>query len=142
MKNQLYTDGAEKCYICSGHFEKRYLQVDHRVPYEISGDPLNAEQNSLDFMLLCGSCNRAKSWSCEHCPNRSDKKSSKICKSCYWANPTDYVHIALKEIRRVDLQWEGDEIKIYKKLKSYAKKYEIDLPDFVKKIVAKIINNK
>ena len=133
LKNQLYKDGAEKCYICSGHFEKRYLQVDHRVPYEISSDPFNAEQNPLNFMLLCGSCNRAKSWSCEHCPNWSDKKSSKICKFCYWANPTDYVHIATKEIRRLDLQWEGDEIKIYEKLKSYSKKYEIDLPDFVKK---------
>jgi len=142
LKKKLYKDGAEKCYICSGHFEKRYLQVDHRVPYEISGDPLNAEQNLLDFMLLCGSCNRAKSWSCEHCPNWSDKKSSKICKTCYWANPTDYVHIALKEIRRLDLQWEGDEIKIYEKLKLYAKKYEIDLPDFVKKIVARVLNNK
>jgi len=142
LKNQLYIDGAEKCYMCTGYFEKRYLQIDHRVPYEISGDPLNAEQNPSNFMLLCGSCNRAKSWSCEHCPNWLDKKLSKICKTCYWANPTEYNHIALKEIRRLDLQWEGDEIKIYEKLKSYAKKYEVDLPEFVKKIVAKILNNR
>ncbi len=142
LKDQLYADGAEKCYICTGHFEKRYLQVDHRVPYEISGDPHTSEQNLSDYMLLCGSCNRAKSWSCEHCPNWSDKKSSQICKNCYWANPTEYDHIAMKEIRRLDLQWEGDEIKIYEKLKSYAKKYEVDLPEFVKKIVANLINNK
>ena len=142
LKDQLYADGSEKCYMCTGYFEKRYLQVDHRVPYEISGDPTDVEQNPVDYMLLCGSCNRAKSWSCEHCLNWSDSKLSKICKNCYWANPTEYDHIAMKEIRRLDLQWEGDEVKIYEKLKSYAKKYEVDLPEFVKKIVAKLLNNK
>lgn len=141
LKDKLYIEGSDKCYICSGHFEKRYLQVDHRVPYEVIGDPLNIEQNPLNYMLLCGSCNRAKSWSCEHCPNWLEKKLFKICQTCYWANPIDYFHIALKEVRRLDIHWEGDEIEIYEKLKAYANKYRINLPEFVKNTLSKILKN-
>jgi predicted restriction endonuclease len=54
-----------KCAICNGEFEERYLQIDHKIPYEVGGD-INAKQDVTDFMLLCASCNRAKSWSCEH----------------------------------------------------------------------------
>jgi len=142
LKGQLYTEGAGKCYICSTTYESRYLQVDHRIPYEISGDPISIEQELTEFMLLCGSCNRAKSWSCEHCPNWLNKKSSKICQSCYWANPNNYSHITLKEIRRLDIQWEGDEVKIYEKMKTCADKYNLDLPIYVKNVIAKLLNDK
>lgn len=45
--------------------DERDLQIDHRVPYEVAGE--SNELKTEDFMLLCGSANRAKSWSCEHC---------------------------------------------------------------------------
>lgn len=141
LKEDLYIEGLGHCYICSGHFEKRYLQVDHRVPYEISGDPKNDELNAQEFMLLCGSCNRAKSWSCENCKNWIEKKDPSICTNCYWANPIKYSHIAEKDIRRLDIQWEGDEIKVYEYMKSHAEKHKIELPEFVKKILAKIITS-
>jgi hypothetical protein len=47
--------------------EPRYLQIDHRVPYEVAG---NASGETLeDYMLLDASDQRSKSWSCEHCDN-------------------------------------------------------------------------
>src|SRR3990172_7123007 len=62
LKNELYRLGGGKCAICSGRFEPRYLQIDHRVPYEVAGDAPNPEWDPVDYMLICGSCNRAKSW--------------------------------------------------------------------------------
>ena len=69
LKDELYEISGGKCAICSGKFESRYLQIDHKVPYEVAGDEQESEWNVEDYMLLCGSCNRAKSWSCEHCEN-------------------------------------------------------------------------
>jgi len=55
---------------------------------------------------------------------------------CYWGSPTNYNHIALKEIRRLDLQWTGDEVKYYDAIRLIAEQNKIELPDFVKTIIA------
>ena len=87
-------------------------------------------------MLLCGSANRAKSWSCEHCENWKNIKDKNICLSCYWAYPESYSHVAMRQIRRVDLVWQGDEIVQYDKLKSDAVKAGLEIPQFVKEVLA------
>jgi hypothetical protein len=134
FKKKLYDLSKGKCAICNGKFEERYLQIDHKTPYEVGGD--NAEEwNINDFMLLCGSCNRAKSWSCEHCANWKSNNKLDLCVQCYWGNPTNYNHIALKAIRRLDLQWEGEDVKQFDTLKTIAENEEIELPDFVKHII-------
>ena len=66
-----------KCEICSTAYEARYLQVDHKVPYEVGGEG-GGENAADEFQLICGSCNRAKSWSCEHCINWTDEKKIKV----------------------------------------------------------------
>src|SRR5207249_6033603 len=38
FKRTLYEAGNGRSHICNGQFEERYLQVDHRVPYEVAGD--------------------------------------------------------------------------------------------------------
>jgi hypothetical protein len=139
FKDTLYENQNGKCAICSGNFESRYLQVDHRVPYQVAGDTFK-ELNIQDFMLVCGSCNRAKSWSCEHCDNWINEKNPKVCLSCYWANPENYIHVALREIRRTDIIWENEEIQIYEKLKQQAQENKIQLPDFVKNVIKKFTN--
>ena len=68
LKDQLYQNSGGKCAVCQSSFEARYLQVDHRVPYEVAGD-VSDDWVVDEYMLVCGSCNRAKSWSCEHCIN-------------------------------------------------------------------------
>ena len=135
FKSKLYELGKGRCYICNGEFEERYLQVDHRVPYEVGGDTADT-RNIEDFMLLCGSCNRAKSWSCEHCDNWQKEKKPSLCMQCYWGSPTTYNHIALKEIRRLDLHWTGDEVKYYDAIRLIAEQNKIELPDFVKTVIA------
>jgi len=140
FKKDLYEASDGRCAICSGRFQARYLQIDHRIPYEVSGDAHGFEQNLDDYMLLCGSCNRAKSWSCENCPNW-DQRSVTICSRCYWARPEDYTHIALREVRRIDILWDADELETYEELKRVAEKANRSLPDHVKRIVAKFLRS-
>lgn len=134
LKDRLYVESEGRCAVCYGRFEKRYLQIDHRIPYEIAGDVTQPAGDTQNYMLLCAACNRAKSWSCEHCPNWHTK-SPKICLQCYWSSPNDYLHIALREVRRTDVVWDENEIEVYNKLKDTAQKADFTIPDFVKQIV-------
>lgn len=135
FKKQLYEACDGKCAICNGSFELRYLQIDHRVPYEIMGDFERFQQYIKDYMLLCASCNRAKSWSCEHCKNWTDMKDVEMCKTCYWGNPDNYDHIALEKIRRLELTWQNEDVKFFETLKEEANNSGIKLPDFVKLLI-------
>jgi hypothetical protein len=139
LKNTLYEMQDGKCAICYGRFEALYLQVDHRIPYEVAGDK-QGKLNLEDFKLICASCNRAKSWSCEHCENWSKERSPNICLGCYWANSENYVHIALREIRRADILWENGEIQVYEKLRQQSQRNKTPLPEFVKKVVKKFVD--
>lgn len=139
LKDALYEKQDGKCAICGGRFESRYLQVDHRVPYEVIED-IPGKLNPNDFMLLCGPCNRAKSWSCEHCENWLSTKSPNICLTCYWGNPENYVHIALHEIRRTDIIWENEEVQTYEKLKEQAEQSQSKIPEYVKKVLKKFLD--
>ncbi len=137
FKIQLVSEGGERCAVCFTAYEGRYLQIDHRVPYEIGGDP-EGDLNVTDYMLLCGSCNRAKSWSCEHCKNWKTDHSIGVCKTCYWANPKNYKHVALRLIRRLDITWTEDEVPEYDRLVRLSKYAERDLPDFVKECLRRV----
>lgn len=113
LKKALIEKYGSKCFIYLQPMEERLLQVDHRIPYEIGG-----EQNEHDvecFMLLCPSANRAKSWTCEHCPNW-EQKDPNYCIKCFWAHPEDYTHVAGNEQRQIILTFTGDEIEDYIKL--------------------------
>jgi len=137
FKEELNELNNGRCFVCNGKFEERYLQVDHKVPYEVAGDDSSKERNINEFMLLCGSCNRAKSWSCEHCGNWHEDKNLNTCISCYWGNPNDYTHIALKKIRRIDIQWEEKDVEYFDELKKVAKKNKIELPQLIKEILSR-----
>lgn len=136
FRDKLYAQSGGKCSICNGSFEQRYLQIDHRVPYEVAGDTQDG-LNLQDFMLVCGSCNRAKSWSCEHRANWKHEKSSQVCLQRYWANPANHVHVAFREVRRIDILWDENEVAVYEKLKVSAAQNQFPIPEYVKKVIEK-----
>jgi 5-methylcytosine-specific restriction endonuclease McrA len=121
------------CAICLTPYELRYLQLDHRIPYEVVGE--TGGTDIADYMPLCGSCNRAKSWSCEHCDNWAEQKDPTLCSTCYWARPERYEHISLCAARRLDITWLGDEAHEYDHLKRMADGGKKRLPDFVKEVL-------
>lgn len=109
LKSALIDQFGSKCFVYQEVLNEAMLQVDHRIPYEIGG-----EQGSdiKYYMLLCPSANRAKSWSCEHCPNWVTKDPY-FCEDCFWAHPERYTHIAGNAERKIILTFTGDEVKDY-----------------------------
>lgn len=137
FKRSLVDRHGPRCAVCLCVHEGRYLQLDHRVPYEVAGDAAEGERDPDEFMLLCGSCNRAKSWSCEHCPNLLEEQDRAICETCYWAHPERYKHIALRDIRRVEVVWTEDEVEVYERLKARAEAVHVEMPEYVKAVLKK-----
>lgn len=135
FKQELIELNESRCAIHSDELDDRYLQVDHRIPYLVAGDVVPKERKVGDYMLLCASANRAKSWSCEHCVNGIELKDPGICVTCYWAIPENYSHVAMKEIRRVDIVWSGSEIEQYDRLKLKTEELQKDVPTYVKEII-------
>jgi len=141
IKQELIEKYGCKCFIYLEELPEAELQIDHRVPYEVAGD-IKGKPTADDFMLLCGSANRAKSWSCEHCENWRRLKKRKICLSCYWAYPEEYTHIAMRAVRRVDLMWQGSEVPQYDTLSKDAKQAGQSIPEFVKQIIERASRRK
>lgn len=139
FKQDLLAAHGARCAICSTEFEGRLLQIDHRVPYEVCGDP-DDEFDPADFLLVCSSCNRAKSWSCEHCKNWTDDRDVDVCRSCYWAAPTNHSHVALRLIRRVDLTWADKDVADYERLLALSMHARQSLPEFVKKSLRRVLD--
>ena len=138
FRTELFELQEGRCAICNGHFVARELQIDHKVPYEVVGDSDFEENDTSPYMLLCGSCNRAKSWSCENCPNWQEKEAA-ICEMCYWAEPVSYTHVALKEIRRADLIWAGDdEVNTFAQIASSSRRSQQSIPDYIKELLKNI----
>lgn len=135
LHRTLYAANGGKCDLCSTSYERRYLTIDHRIPYEIGGEP--DEEEAGAFMLLCGECQRKKSWSCEHCDNRPDKDET-VCGGCYWAFPQAYTHAALRQLRRVELVFDGDsEIKAYEELAALAEASGMTPAGYLKRLARK-----
>jgi len=136
FKELLVERSGSKCAVCLTEYEARYLQVDHRVPYEVGGEG-GGEAAPDEFQLICGSCNRAKSWSCEHCSNWTEYLEPKLCETCYWANPESYKHVALRPVRRLEVVWSEQEVSEYDRLLKLAKRQRQPLPEFVKAVLRK-----
>ena len=133
IKEALIQEHGTRCHIHLEALPVRELQIDHRVPFEIAGDG-GTSGSAKDYMLLCASANRAKSWSCEHCDNWRTKEVV-VCQSCYWAFPENYTHVAMKEIRRLDLIWTGSESAQYDAISDAAQESRTTMPAYVKDIL-------
>jgi hypothetical protein len=132
LKAKMVAKDGEGCGACAAHYEARLLQIDHRIPYGIADAETEANQRVEAFQLLCSSCNRTKSWTCEHgCPNWQ-VRDPEVCKTCYWFNPSDYLHIATSQRRRITVEWADAQVATFDKLRDDAEKAGMSVPEFVK----------
>lgn len=132
LRESLYEKQHGSCGLCGQAYEIRYLQVDHRVPYEVAGDGAARASEESAFLLICGSCQRSKSWSCEHCMNWQKLKLDASCRTCYWASPETYSHLALEESRREVVVWPANEIKAYEAAAKAAKSRNMTLSEYLR----------
>ena len=127
--------GSIDC-ITGAQLDEGVLQIDHRIPYRVDGDQGLKDHDVESFMLLDASSQRAKSWSCEHCPNLIGVKSPDVCRSCYWAFPEQYNHIATRQIRRVDLVWQDAEVSEFDDLKQRASGQGVSIAMLIKRLLS------
>lgn len=130
LRNEIIAAAGSRCQICGSGTN---LQVDHRIPFEVAGESQIKHANP--YLVLCGSCNRKKSWSCEHCQNWLNDKNIGICATCYWAEPDNYDHVGMDMQRRVDLVWIGDEVRNYERIRHESKKNRRTVPEQIKEIL-------
>lgn len=133
LKKALIDKYGAVCFVYLQPMEERLLQIDHRVPYEIGGE----QTDNIDcYMLLSPSANRAKSWTCEHCPNWTIK-DIEFCSNCFWAHPENYSHIAGREERQIVITFSDNEIEDYNRLISLVGKEKAE--DKIKELISDYI---
>lgn len=115
FKDDLAEFYGSRCNISLEEYDLKYLQIDHRIPYEVAGEGSSTSNDISAFMLLSASAQRQKSWDCENCQNIVTKDIL-TCKRCYWAYPEEYDHIALKKMARLDIEFVDEEVTLYKKI--------------------------
>ena len=117
IKEALLEAHDRTCVVCQTRYADTWLQPDHRIPVFVAGD---RERGGVDatYTLLCRSCNRAKSWTCERiCPNGSGPRDETVCGTCYWSTPDgEYTHVATVEERRVTVVLQGEEAEWFDRL--------------------------
>ena len=133
LKNALIDRYGAKCHLYGEEYPARLLQPDHRIPYEIGGDPIDM-LNTDCFMLLSPSANRDKSWACEHCPNWVEKNID-MCKTCYYAYPEAYQHIAGVREKKLDLVFSSEDIDLFNEIVEEADLHNISYQSVVKRMI-------
>lgn len=118
--------------------DARYLQIDHRVPYEVAGDTAHDETKPEEYMLLDASSQRAKSWSCERCPNWQQHRDDRVCRSCFWAFPHQYTHVAGERARRIHIEWRGPEVDVFERLHARAGREDTTVAALLKQLAKRL----
>lgn len=133
LKQRLIDYYGCRCNLYGESYPKRLLQPDHRIPYEIGGDPKDM-MDVNNFMLLCPSANRDKSWACEHCSNWEIKDVG-VCKQCYYAFPEKYNHIAGEKERHLHMIFKERDFELYDYLVERSNEENISIQDLIKRII-------
>jgi hypothetical protein len=136
FKELLIARYGRRCTVTGEPLEPRYLQIDHRIPYEVAGDSAD-DNRPEDFMLLDASAQRAKSFSCEGCENFKTLLNSKICQTCFWAFPENYEHVCMKQKRMLVISWSGSDVAAYESAKKEAAERNVLLQDYIKSLLPK-----
>ncbi|WP_151985094.1 MULTISPECIES: HNH endonuclease [Acinetobacter] len=132
FKQKLIDKYGSKCAITLESYDSKYLQIDHRIPYEVAGETSGTERSPEHFMLLSASAQRQKSWECEHCTNLLVNRDLNTCKTCYWAYPEEYTHVALRHEKRVDLVFQGEkEVRKLEEITQQAQAEGLTLKEFL-----------
>jgi hypothetical protein len=140
FKDHLIEKHGSICCICLIKEESGHLQIGQRIPYGVLDEIQYKKEKEKNYFLLCGSCNRSKSLSCDTCKNYKEIKDPNVCKSCYWASPEKYNHIAMKKEGRIELVFTEELMETYNKIKSASETAKTNICKFVIELLKKSLN--
>lgn len=133
FRRKLMQHYGEADTITGAKLPRTMLTVDHRVPFQVSGDAGLEDEDMSQFMLLDRSMQRVKAWACQHCPNVTESLlNSETCRRCFWAYPEDYDHVATQNIRRTDVIWQGDDVPLHDRLRERAQEQGLTVADLLR----------
>ncbi len=115
------------------------LTMDHRTPYDVGGDPDIFDVK--DWMLLGASSQQRKKHACSNCENQKTIKDPAICRRCYWAYPEDFDHVAMENLRRIDVEFRGSDVDKYNQLEQYANRMELSIGDAIRFLISEFIDD-
>ena len=61
-----------------------------------------------------------------------------VCRSCFWAYPEEYTHIAGEQVRRIDIEWRGDEVAIFDRLRVRAEREDTTVAELLKRVATRL----
>lgn len=131
FKAELIAHYGSRDRITGASLHERLLQIDHRIPYRVAGDAGLDSRDVSAYMLLDGSSQRAKSFSCEQCENWQRLHDPAVCRACFWAYPEKYSHIAMEQIRRTDLVWQGADVAVHDRIRALAEKSGVSVNEYL-----------
>ncbi len=103
QRDALLADAHFTCVFCRKQYERKFLTADHRVPHRVAGNSLTDAEGLQAYQVACYPCNNRKQQGCRACTNQQTTKDIAKCRTCYWAYPDKYEHIAGKHERRLTL---------------------------------------
>ncbi len=127
----LFSAYGNRCNICNKVYSTSMLQCDHRTPFILDGEVERLEFDK--FQPLCAPHQRAKSWECEHCPNRVTA-NERVCATCFWAIPDGYyTHVATRDERVADITFSGeDDRQLYDHYVELARRRNCSVEEIIK----------
>ena len=57
-----------------------------------------------------------------------------VCRSCFWAFPENYTHVAGEQVRRIDIEWRGAEVEAFERLRAQAEREDTTVAALLKKL--------
>ncbi len=138
FKDDLVAHYESRDTVTGERIDPRYLQIDHRIPYEIAGESVHDETALDECMLLDASSQRAKSWSCAQCENWLQRHDEAMCGSCFWAFPERYTHVAGEQVRRVHIEWRGVEVAAFERLRARAERADTTVAALLKQLARRL----
>lgn len=136
-KQLLLERNGKSCQLSGIKLDENELQIDHRIPFTLIGEPENPKCTS-NYMLLSKSMQRTKSWACESCPNLKKHRKIKNCLSCYWASPEHYTHKAMENERVVSLVWDDADAVNLAKMQALAESHGLSVQTLIKNTLSAI----
>lgn len=137
IKDMLVARSGMRCQLSEATLENTDLEVDHRIPFALAGEPVHPKCPT-NYMLLSRSMQMKKSKECAGCPNLKKLKSVDNCKECYWASPEHYTHTAMRQEQVTNINWTDEDAISLAKIRELAISHGISVESLIKKTLTAI----